>query len=209
MDKRAHWETLYLTKRPDAMSWYQPSLHVSLDLIRKAGIPKDAAILDVGGGSSTLVDDLLSAGYSDITVLDISRKALDNSMARLGPRAASAQWIAGDILLDPLPPSGFDLWHDRALFHFLVSEDERRRYCSVLYASVRPDGFAIIATFGPNGPVKCSGLEIVRYSAEALLQTVGGTFRLVSNLIEHHVTPSHSEQEFSYCLLQKVGRGNR
>lgn len=203
-DKHTHWESIYQTKKPDSVSWYQSSLHLSLELIRRTGLKKDAALIDVGGGASTLVDDLLTLEYSNITVLDISTQALDYSKARLGPRAKSVQWIVGDITsVDPSQLS-FDLFHDRAVFHFLVEEDDRKKYCNVLEASVRPSGFVIIATFGPNGPMKCSGLDIVRYEPDSLQQTIGSAFRLVTSQVEHHTTPSHATQEFIYCLFQRV-----
>ncbi|MDH3217476.1 MAG: class I SAM-dependent methyltransferase [Candidatus Krumholzibacteria bacterium] len=203
-DKRTHWESIYQTKKPDSVSWYQPSLRLSLELIRRAGIAKGAALVDVGGGTSTLVDDLLSLGYSNITVLDISTQGLDYSKARLGPRAKSVKWIVGDITaVDPSQLS-FDIWHDRAVFHFLVEEQDRKKYCNVLEASLRPGGFIIIATFGPNGPMKCSGLQIVRYDPNSLLLTLGNSFKLISSEVELHRTPSDKTQEFVYCLLQKV-----
>lgn len=203
-DKHTHWEIIYKTKKPDSVSWYQPSLRLSLELIRRTGLGKDAALIDVGGGASTLVDDLLTLEYSNITVLDISTHALDYSKARLGSQVNLVKWVLGDITAVDFPESSFDLWHDRAVFHFLVEEEERKKYCKVLEASVRPGGFAIIATFGPNGPLKCSGLEIVRYGPDSLQRTVGNTFSLKSSHTEHHTTPSNTIQEFVYCLFQKM-----
>lgn len=203
-DKQTHWQSIYKTKTPDSVSWYQPSLRLSLELIRRTALSKDAAVVDVGGGASTLVDHLLSMNYSDISVLDISTQALDYSKARLGPRAKFVKWIVGDITaVNPLQLS-FDIWHDRAVFHFLVDELDRKKYCNVLETSLRPGGFMIIATFGPNGPTKCSGLEIVRYDPNSLLLTLGNSFKLISSQVELHRTPSDKTQEFVYCLLEKV-----
>lgn len=166
-------------------------------------MPKGAAIIDVGGGSSTLVDDLLSSGYSDITVFDVSEKALDYSKTRLGAGTAGVTWMVGDVTTVEFPRSSFDLWHDRALFHFLVREEERRRYCSLMEASIRPGGYAVIATFGPHGPPTCSGLEVVRYSGDALQQTLGNAFHRLSCKVEQHITPGNVTQEFTYCLFRK------
>jgi SAM-dependent methyltransferase len=203
-DRRTHWESIYETKRPDLVSWFQPSLRVSLELIRRTGLAKDVALVDVGGGASTLVDDLLALGYSNITVLDISTQALKYSKRRLGPQGKSVKWVVGDITaVDPLQ-IGCEIWHDRAVFHFLVEERDRKKYCDVLQASLRPGGFVVIATFGPNGPMQCSGLNIVRYDPNSLLQTFGASFKLLSSQVELHRTPSDRIQEFVYCLLQKV-----
>jgi len=203
-DKRTHWESIYQTKKPESVSWYQPSLRVSLELIRRTGLAKDAALVDVGGGASTLVDDLLTLEYSNITVLDISSQAVDYSRTRLGARAKSVKWIVGDITaVNPLQLS-VDIWHDRAVFHFLLEEEDRKKYCNVLNASLRPGGFIVIATFDINGPMKCSGLEIVRYDPKSLLLTLGSSFKLISSQVELHRTPSHKTQEFVYCLFQKA-----
>jgi SAM-dependent methyltransferase len=203
-DKRTHWESVYQTKNPETVSWYQPSLQVSLEFIRRTGLRKDAALVDVGGGASTLVDDLLTLEYSNITVLDISKQALDYSRARLGPRGKSVQWMVGDIIGVDTAQLNFDIWHDRAVFHFLVEEQDRKKYCKVLETSLRPGGFIIIATFGLNGPMKCSGLDIVRYDPHSLLLTLGDSFKLITSQVELHRTPSEMTQEFVYCLLQKV-----
>ena len=202
-DKQTHWESIYRTKKPDSVSWYQPSLRLSLELIRRTGLPKDAALIDIGGGASTLVDDLLSLSYSDITVLDISTQSLDYSKVRLGPRAASVKWIAGDITALDLSQFSCAVWHDRAVFHFLVEEQDRSKYCEVMEASLRPGGFVVIATFGPHGPSKCSALDIVRYDPHSLLLTLGSSLKLISSQVENHVTPTGATQEFVYCLLQK------
>jgi SAM-dependent methyltransferase len=203
-DRRTHWESVYETKKPDSVSWYQQSLRVSLELIRSTGLAKDVALVDVGGGASTLVDDLLALEYSNITVLDISAQALEYSRRRLGPRGKAVKWFVGDITAVNPSQIGCEIWHDRAVFHFLVEERDRKKYCNVLQASLRPGGFVVIATFGPNGPAQCSGLNIVRYDPNSLLQTLGASFKLLSSQVELHRTPSDRTQEFVYCLLQKV-----
>lgn len=203
IDSRQHWETIYRTKSPDSVSWYQPSLALSLSLIKECGIPPDAAIVDVGGGASTLAGDLLSAGFSDVTVIDISEKALQTSQQRLGGRAGDIKWVAADIRDAGLAAGSIDLWHDRAVFHFMIDGGDRQRYCAALSRALRPGGYVVIATFGPNGPMKCSGLETVRYGPEALGSALGGGFRLLKHEIEHHRTPSGATQEFLYCVFKK------
>jgi SAM-dependent methyltransferase len=202
-DKRTHWESIYQAKKPDSVSWYQPSLRLSLEFISGTSLAKDAPIIDVGGGTSTLVDDLLSLGYSNVTVLDISAQGLDYSKARLGDRAKSVKWIVGDIARVDLSQLSFDLWHDRAAFHFLVDEQDRRKYCNALEGSLRPGGFAVIATFSPNGPLMCSGLQTAQYNASSLLLTLGSAFKLITSQAEIHTTPSGKPQEFVYSLLQR------
>ena len=201
-DRQSHWGKIYKTKHPEAVSWYQPSLQISLELIQRTGLPHDAAIIDVGSGASTLVDDLLSLEYTNITLLDLSTQALELCKARLGNRANLVKWKTGDVTTAAL--SGFDLWHDRAVFHFFVTVAERQEYCAALEAAVRPGGFAIIATFGPHGPMKCSGLQIQRYSQDSLQQTLGTAFSLVTSQIEQHRTPSNVTQEFVYCLFKRA-----
>lgn len=202
-DKRAHWDTVYETKSPDSLSWFQPSLRLSLKLIGVTGIPRDAAIIDVGGGASTLVDDLLSQEFSDLTVLDISPKALYQTKNRLGVRANGVRWIERDITELDTWEFTYDLWHDRAVFHFLTKDQERKSYCDAMQRLIRPGGFAIIATFGPNGPLKCSGLDTVRYAPETLQEKIGDAFELIASQTEHHRTPAGVPQEFVYFLLKK------
>ena len=203
-ESRAHWETIYSTKQPDTVSWYQPHLELSLELIQQLNLNLDAPIIDIGGGASTLVDDLLASGFSNITVLDISQNALEVSQSRLGPRASSIKWIAGDITTFDLPRERFSLWHDRAVFHFLTKKEDQEKYAERLKNALQVNGFALISTFGPNGPMKCSGLDIVRYSPETLHQALGENFHLVSSRIENHLTPMNKVQEFVYCLFKKV-----
>lgn len=199
MDARAHWEKVYRGKPPDAFSWYRPHLETSLDLIERAAAGHLASIIDVGGGESTLVDDLLTRGYHNVTVLDISPTALEVSKARLGPRAERVQWIAGDVNKAGLAPQSYDVWHDRAVFHFLTSDDERMAYVRQVARAVKPGGHVIVSTFGPEGPQKCSGLDVVRYDAGSLHDQFGGRFRLMESRKELHRTPFGTTQQFLYC----------
>ncbi|OIJ40783.1 class I SAM-dependent methyltransferase [Massilia timonae] len=202
MDQRLHWETVYRTKAPDAVSWYAPHLDTSLALIeRSAGAPS-AAIIDVGGGEATLVDDLLARGYTDVSVLDISAEAIRVARARLGAQAARAQWLVGDITKAELPERRYDVWHDRAVFHFLLEPAHRAAYVRQVARAMRPGGSVIVATFGPEGPTKCSGLDIVRYDAEGLHDEFGPAFRLVESRTELHRTPFGTTQQFVYCFCR-------
>ena len=199
MSDRNHWEHIYRTKAPSEMSWYTPHLHRSLDFIRKAVPDRAAAIIDVGGGRSTLVDDLLAGGYRDVTVLDISAEAIEASRERLGAAAEQVCWLTGDITSIELELQRYDLWHDRAAFHFLVEAEQRRAYVSQLSRALKPGGHALIATFGPQGPERCSGLRTRRYDADLLQAELGPDFRLVESAIENHQTPLGTAQQFLYC----------
>ena len=204
MDAKQHWETVYQTKSADQVSWYRPHLETSLAWVERAAVSLDAAIVDVGGGESTLVDDLLEAGYRTLSVLDISQAAIDVTRARLGDRAGRVDWRVGDITQIALPHGAFDVWHDRAVFHFLTDAAARAAYVDCLLNAVRPGGQAIIATFGPEGPQQCSGLDIVRYDVHALNAALGGRFELLDHLIEHHATPWGSTQQFLYGRFRIV-----
>ena len=206
MVSKAHWESVYGSKAPDAVSWYRAHLERSLQLIGKSCSDRSASIIDVGGGESTLVDDLLAKGYRNVTVLDISEKALDVSRARLGPRAVGATWIAADITKATLPAEAYDLWHDRAVFHFLTAAADRAAYVRQVAASVKTGGYVIVATFGPEGPEKCSGLDVVRYDAGSLHEQFGAGFRLLDSATEMHQTPLGTTQQFLYCMC-RVARG--
>jgi len=197
-----HWDDIFGEKAPDQVSWYRPHLDRSLRFIEESGIPKDAAIIDVGGGASTLVDDLLARGYSNLTVLDISRKAIARAKDRLGPRAASVTWIEADITVADLPEHRYDFWHDRAVFHFLLDASARRRYVAAARHAVKPGGHIVVATFGPSGPERCSGLEVMRYGPEAIHAEFGDTFKKVGSSSEIHTTPWGDEQEFVYCYCR-------
>jgi trans-aconitate methyltransferase len=197
-EQRTHWEAVYRTKAVTETSWYQPVLQRSLELIQAATVPPGAAILDVGGGASTLVDHLLAAGFADVTVLDIASTALAQARVRLGAKAASVQWIAADITTWQ-PTRRYVVWHDRAVFHFLVDPALRARYLDSLRAALAPGGHVVIATFGPEGPTRCSGLDVQRYSTETLSAVLGSAFRLMRSQLEEHVTPTGKRQQFLYC----------
>jgi SAM-dependent methyltransferase len=198
---RQHWQAIYETKTPTDASWYEPVPQRSLDLIQAAGLPPEAALLDVGGGASTLVDHLLAAGFSDVTVLDVAPAALEKSRARLGAAGDVVQWIAADLTAWK-PPRRYDLWHDRAVFHFLVDPELRDRYIGVLKDALTPGAYVVMATFGPQGPVRCSGLEVQRYSVEDLGRVLGAKFRLLASHVDEHVTPGGQVQQFVYGLWQ-------
>ena len=202
MRNREHWDALYGQKRPEQVSWYQPHLERSLRFIDAANLARDAAIIDVGGGTSTLVDDLLARGYLNITVLDISSKAIQAARARLGAAAHKVQWTAADVTHADLPSAGYDFWHDRAVFHFLREGADRERYVAAVRRSVKPGGHVLVATFGPQGPERCSGLEVVRYSPDQLHAEFGDEFQKVGALTEVHTTPWGSEQQFIYCYCR-------
>ena len=195
-DKQQHWETVYRTKAPDAVSWYRPHLDTSLALIERAAPDRNAAVLDVGGGASTLVDDLLARGYRDLSVLDISAAALNVARERLGEAADKVTWLAADLLDAPLQQARYDLWHDRAVFHFLTEAEQRAHYLRQLARALKPGGHAVLATFGPQGPLKCSGLDTVRYDAWELARVLGDGFTLLDSTLELHATPFGTTQPF-------------
>ena len=196
----AHWNRVYATKAVDAVSWYASHLESSLRLIRESAADRDARIIDVGGGASTLVDDLLADGYRAVSVLDLADEALRAARERLGDRANEVTWITGDVTRVTLPERSIDVWHDRAVFHFLTDPADRARYVANVARSVKPGGRVIVATFGPQGPERCSGLEVVRYDADQLHGTFGARFTKLASFVETHHTPWGSEQQFVYCL---------
>jgi len=198
----AHWNKVYSTKAPDAVSWYRPHLDVSLALIERASGERSASIIDVGGGESTLVDDLVARGYRNITVLDISQIALDVTKNRLGPAAAHVHWMQADVTRITLPPQSVDVWHDRAVFHFLTAPEQRAAYVRSVLHAVRQGGYVIVGAFGLDGPQKCSGLDVARYDARALHGEFGGGFCLVESSHELHHTPWGFAQPFVYCFCR-------
>jgi SAM-dependent methyltransferase len=199
MDAESHWEHIYQTKSPEETSWYVPHLQLSLDWILEAAPDRSSRIIDMGGGRSTLVDDLLERQYTALTIVDISAAALALSQKRLGQKAKQVNWLLADATTIALPKNSFDVWHDRAVFHFLTDLEERRAYTSRLTASLRSGGHLIIATFGPEGPVRCSGLPTVRYDSESLQAELGPRFRLAKSSIVEHETPFGTSQQFLYC----------
>jgi SAM-dependent methyltransferase len=196
-DPRAHWQAVYRTTAPADASWYEPVPERSLELILATGVARNAPLLDVGGGASTLVDHLLQEEFRDLTVLDIAAGALEAARARLGPAAARVRWIEADITAWD-PPRRYALWHDRAVFHFLVDPRSRERYLNVLRSALAPGGHLVLATFGPEGPSRCSGLEVRRYSVDLIGELLGPGFRLMRSRLEEHVTPSGRRQQFQY-----------
>ncbi|MDE3245797.1 MAG: class I SAM-dependent methyltransferase [Acidobacteriota bacterium] len=204
MQRKDHWDSTYASKAINAVSWFQEHGELSLRLIQDSGVPLSASIIDVGGGASTLVDDLLSRGYSALTVLDLSGTALSAAKARLGGLADQVSWREADITSVQLPPHAFDVWHDRAVFHFLNSEDERRAYLAAAHGSVKPGGHVIVATFAEDGPAKCSGLPVMRYSAKGLQSEFGPHFTLLHHEREEHHTPMGTVQPFIYCHFRKA-----
>ena len=204
MEQKSHWETLYKQKHPADVSWYQPHLQASLRLLANAGLRPGARIIDVGSGASTLVDDLLDRGVSDVTALDISGHALAVAKARLGDRAKGVNWIEADVTQTQLSTPRYDLWHDRAVFHFLTKAEDRRRYLATMHDALKLGGQAILATFALEGPPRCSGLDVVRYNPETLQAEVGDDFRLIEAFDEDHRTPFNTVQKFMYCRFQKV-----
>jgi SAM-dependent methyltransferase len=202
-DRRAHWDGVYGRLAVDEVSWYQERPASSLRLVARTGKGAAATVIDVGGGASRLVDALLDAGFAQVGVLDVSETALAGARQRLGPRAARVRWIQADVTRWK-PDRTWDVWHDRACFHFLVDPRDRAAYRAVLGAAVAPGGQVIIGTFAPDGPERCSGLPVVRYDAAALAAELGPAFRLVETLAEDHRTPSGKIQRFQYSRFERA-----
>ncbi len=206
MAPKAHWEKIYQTKRPTEVSWYRPHLDVSLQLIEEAAPNRDAAIIDVGGGEATLVDDLLARGYRNVTLLDISSAALAVARERLGAAADNVALLCGDVTTMDFAQHPYAVGHDRAVFHFLTNAEDRANYVRQVARAVKPGGHVIVATFGPEGPMQCSGLDIVRYDPAALHGEFGNrcdtSFHLVKHLTELHQTPAGAIQQFVYCYCK-------
>ncbi len=203
MSTRDHWESVYASRATDAVSWFQPRAERSLAFIQATGVPRSAAIIDVGGGASTLVDDLVDRDYTGVTVLDLAGTALAAARARLGPRAARVRWLEADVTRVEFAEGAFDLWHDRAVFHFLTEADQRAAYVAAVLRALRPGGHLIVATFAQDGPVQCSGLPVVRYSADSLQAAFGRQFALRRHEREEHRTPAGAVQAFVYCGFQR------
>lgn len=201
---QAHWQGVYRQKDARSVSWYQPHLRVSIDLLRQAGLNVHSRVIDVGGGASTLVDDLLAVGLSEITVLDLSADALQVAQARLGERASRVHWQAGNLLDVDLPQAGFDFWHDRAVLHFLTDGADTLRYAEQAARAVAPGGYAVIGGFGLDGPERCSGLPVARRSPGDTAELLAPAFRLLDQRSELHQTPDGRTQSFGYALLQRV-----
>ncbi|HET7681653.1 MAG TPA: class I SAM-dependent methyltransferase [Xanthobacteraceae bacterium] len=202
-DRKAHWQGVYSSKSETEVSWFEQSPAMSLDLIRRSGAGSGTSIIDVGGGASRLVDALLDSGYRAITVLDLSEKALSVARARLGPRASQVRWIAADVTRWE-PEQKYDLWHDRAAFHFLTDPDERRAYVERLMRGTSPGAQVIIGTFAPDGPERCSGLPVARHDANSLQQAFGESFELEETRPYEHRTPGGGIQRFQFSRFRKL-----
>jgi 2-polyprenyl-3-methyl-5-hydroxy-6-metoxy-1,4-benzoquinol methylase len=202
VDTKTHWEQIYAGKAPEAVSWYRPHLETSLALVERAASGYSASIIDIGGGESTLVDDLLAWGYENITVLDVSETAINVTKERLGLAAERVRWLTADITEVQLQRGAYDVWHDRAVFHFLTVEEHRAAYVRQVAHAVKPRGHVIVSTFGPEGPSKCSGLDVIRYDAESLHDQFGVRFRLVESSKELHRTPFGTTQQFMFCYCR-------
>jgi len=202
-DRKDHWEHIYSEKQATEVSWYQKRPLRSFELIKATGIDTSARIIDIGGGASTLADFILDAGYENLSVLDISHAAIEQAKSRLGKRADKVTWYEHDIT-EFTPDEPFDVWHDRAVFHFLTEADDRTSYVGILSNALKPGAHAIIAAFNLDGPEKCSGLDIVQYSPETISAVLGDAFQLVETSTEEHVTPGGSSQSFVYCRFIRV-----
>jgi trans-aconitate methyltransferase len=202
--RQAHWENVYTTKRENEVSWFQQSPAPSLELILQAGAVSNSAIIDIGGGASRLVDNLIEQGFEDITVLDLSSAALAAARSRLGASAERASWIVADATTWE-PARAYDIWHDRAAFHFLTDANDRAAYIARLERGLKIGGHAIIATFAPDGPEKCSGLPVARYDSTSLGKTLGAAFKLVHTQRHEHPTPWDSRQMFQFSVFRREG----
>lgn len=208
LDRKAHWQNVYQKKSPLDVSWYQKEPKLSLDLIHRAGLRSDEAIIDIGGGASVLVDCLHKEGFTNLSVLDISKNALASAKNRLGDLAKSIEWFETDII-EFSSPHQFSLWHDRAVFHFLTDKSDRNNYVKALKQALRPGGHLIIAAFAIGGPDKCSGLEIIQYDSTKLIAELSGDFELVEERNEVHITPGNKEQKFMYFRFTKTSTNTK
>jgi len=205
MQSKEHWEKVYTSKAPEAVGWFQERAELSHELIHATGLGTEAAIIDVGGGASRLVDGLVAGGYVDLTVLDLSAAALNAARQRLGEQEKMVRWIVADITTVELPAHHYDLWHDRAVFHFLTAPEQRAAYVRTVLHAVKPGGHVIVATFADDGPQQCSGLPVVRYRPNELRDEFGEAFTLLKHQKEVHRTPFGTEQQFVYCCLRRAG----
>ena len=202
-DRKKHWENIYDNKMLKDVSWYQPTPKTSLDYFKDLNIPRDAKIIDIGGGDSFLVDHLLDLHYTNLTVLDISEAAIERAKERLGQRALQVTFVVSDVV-DFVPETKYDVWHDRAAFHFLTHEDDVKRYVQTARKALRDKSNLIIGTFSEKGPLKCSGIEIKQYSAETLTAKFAEEFEHISCQYIDHTTPSNSIQNFVFCAFKAI-----
>jgi 2-polyprenyl-3-methyl-5-hydroxy-6-metoxy-1,4-benzoquinol methylase len=202
-NRQAHWQNVYSTKCEDEVSWFEESPTISLDLIRSTGVGTDASIIDVGGGASRLVDALVNKGFEAITVLDLSEKALATAKARLGASGAKVQWVVADVTTWD-PSAAYDVWHDRATFHFLTEPKDRAAYAERVFRATRPGSHVIIGTFAPDGPERCSGLPVARHDAASLGNMLGDAFTLIESRRHGHRTPAGATQSFQFSRLRRA-----
>jgi len=202
MNRQSHWNGVWAKIRESEVSWYQERPSLSLDLVQRYAVDKNTRILDVGGGSSRLVDALLVQGFGHVGVLDIAAPALEVAQARLGERASAVEWIVGEVTAYE-PSCHWDVWHDRAVFHFLVDASDRQLYVQAVQRSLSGSGVVVIATFGPDGPKKCSGLDVERHSPDTLREVFGSGFSLLESHVEMHRTPGGADQQFVYCVFRR------
>jgi SAM-dependent methyltransferase len=205
MKTKSHWEAVYKNKAPDEVSWFRPHSEKSVQLIEDAVPDRRSAIIDVGGGESTLADDLLMLGYRDISVLDVSLVAIRAVQQRLGAEADTIKWLIGDLTQVDLPEHRYDVWHDRAVFHFLTEPNQRERYVQQALRSLRSNGHLIIGVFGPDGPQQCSSLKVERHDIKLLCDRLGPRFTLVGASTEDHLTPGGQSQQFLYAHFRLGG----
>lgn len=204
MTRQEHWERVYSANPPSKVGWYTPRLQISLQWIKDCSLPGEAKIIDVGGGASTLVDDLLAEGYRSITVVDLSKTALALARKRLGEKAKSVTWLEEDVTTVDLPAGDYDLWHDRGVFHFLTTPENRQQYLNKVLEATKPGSHLIIATFSPEAPLRCSGVPVERYTADDLSRILGSRFELNRQRKELHVTPGGVEQMYLYCHFERI-----
>jgi trans-aconitate methyltransferase len=202
-NRKNHWENIYRTKSQEEFSWYQPKPETSLYFFKLFDVPKDAKIIDVGGGDSFLVDYLLDAGYQDISVLDISETAIERAQQRLGRKAENVKWIVADAATFK-PAEKYDFWHDRATFHFLTEEQEISNYIHTAHKNITPGGILVIGTFSEQGPKKCSGIEIKQYSENSMTGQFKMFFEKIKCITVNHNTPFNTVQNFVFCSFRKI-----
>ena len=200
-ERQAHWDSVFASKTLEERTWYEPTPGIALDLLNQLSLPRDAAIIDIGGGDSLLVDHLLDLGYRNVSVLDISAKALEKAQIRLGKKASLVQWICSDVI-DFAVDHPYDFWHDRAAFHFLTNTADIQHYAQTAAQAIKPGGFLVIGTFSEQGPKKCSGLEITQYSEQSLVQVFDDQFKKIRCQQVDHLTPTQALQAFTFCAFQ-------
>ena len=204
MNQKDHWQQVYSTRQTESLGWYKPHLATSISWIKALNLDVEDPVIDIGGGASTLVDDLLELGHRSITVLDISDNATSTARRRLAKKAELVTWLEGDITSIDLPTNYYALWHDRAVFHFLTEQEQQQKYRHNLLTSLKPGGYLVIGTFAPEAPAICSGLPVQRYSQEQLVKVLGEEFELMRHQKELHITPGGVEQMYIYCQFRKT-----